>query len=127
MLYNIVVVFAIHQHESPTGDMCVSIFELHSHLPLLFIPLGCPRALGLSALLHASSLHWSSILHMVSMLFSQIISPLPSPTESKSLFFASVSLLLPCVYDHHYHLSKFHIHAFIFSIGVSLSDLLHSV
>ena len=30
----------------------------------------------------------------VSMLFSQIIPPLPSPTESKSLFFISVSLLL---------------------------------
>ena len=30
----------------------------------------------------------------VSMLFSQIIPPLPSPTESKSLFFISVSLFL---------------------------------
>uniref|UniRef100_A0AC11CUX8 Uncharacterized protein n=1 Tax=Ovis aries TaxID=9940 RepID=A0AC11CUX8_SHEEP len=30
----------------------------------------------------------------VSMLFSQIISPSSSPTESKSLFFTSVSLLL---------------------------------
>ena len=30
----------------------------------------------------------------VSMLLSQIIPPLPSPTESKSLFFTSVSLLL---------------------------------
>ena len=29
----------------------------------------------------------------VSMLFSQIIPPLPSPTESKSLFFTSLSLL----------------------------------
>ena len=32
----------------------------------------------------------------VSMLFSQIIPSLPSPTESKSLFFISVSLLLSC-------------------------------
>ena len=30
----------------------------------------------------------------VSMLFSQVIPPSPSPTESKSLFFISVSLLL---------------------------------
>ena len=34
----------------------------------------------------------------VSMLFSQIIPPLPSPTESKSLFFISVSLLLSRIY-----------------------------
>ena len=33
----------------------------------------------------------------VSVLFSQITPPLPSPTESKSLFFTSVSLLLPCM------------------------------
>ena len=42
----------------------------------------------------------------VSMLFSQIIPPSPSPTESKSLFFTSVSLLLSHIYGHHYHLSK---------------------
>ena len=33
----------------------------------------------------------------VSMLFSQTIPPSPSPTESKSLFFTSVSLLLSCI------------------------------
>ena len=33
----------------------------------------------------------------VSKLFSQIIPPLPSPTESNSLFFTSVSLLLSCI------------------------------
>ena len=32
----------------------------------------------------------------VSMLFSQIMPPSPSPTESKSLLFMSVSPLLPC-------------------------------
>ena len=35
----------------------------------------------------------------VSMLFSQTIPPSPSPTESKSLFFTSVSLLLPSIYS----------------------------
>ena len=34
---------------------------------------------------------------LVSMIFSQFIIPLPSPSESKSLFFISVSLLLPCI------------------------------
>ena len=33
----------------------------------------------------------------ISMLFSHSIPPPPSPTESKSLFFTSVSLLLPCI------------------------------
>ena len=33
----------------------------------------------------------------ISMLFSQIIPPLPSPTESKRLFCTRVSLLLSCI------------------------------
>ena len=59
------------------------------------LPLGCPRAPALGALLHASNLHWLSILHMVmyvSMLYSQIV-PLSPPTESRSLFFTSMSPL----------------------------------
>ena len=57
------------------------------------------------------------------MLFSQIIPPLPSPTESKGLFFTSVSLLLSYIQGHRYHLSKFHIYALVYCIGVYLSDL----
>ena len=43
----------------------------------------------------------------ISMLFSQIIPPSPSPTKSKNLFFTSVSLLLSRIEGHRY-LSKFH-------------------
>ena len=51
----------------------------------------------------------------------------PSPTESKRLFYTSVSLLLSRIQGYHYHLSKFHICALVYCIGVFLSGLLHSV
>ena len=65
------------------------------------------------------------IIHVL-MPFSQIIHP-PSPTESIRLFYTSVSLLLSRIQGCHYHLSKFHIFALVYCIGVFLSGLLHSV
>ena len=66
------------------------------------------------------------IIH-VSMPFSQIIPPSPSPTESKILFDTSVSLLPSHIQGYCYHLSKFHIYVWVYCIGVFLSGLLHSV
>ena len=63
----------------------------------------------------------------VSMPFSQIITPSPSPTESIRLFYTSVSVLLSRTQGYCYHLSKFHIYALVYCIGVFLSGLLHSV
>ena len=60
------------------------------------------------------------ILH-VSTPFFHIILPLPSPTESKRLFSTSVSLLLSHIQGYRYHLSKFHIYALVYCIGVFLS------
>ena len=61
--------FAIHRHESATGAHVSLHPEPPSHLPPHSIPLGCPKAPGLSALLHALNLHWSSVLHMVIYMF----------------------------------------------------------
>ena len=102
--------FAIHQHESATGVHP----EPPSILPPHTIPLGHPSAPAPSNQYPALNLDWRfiscMILH-VSMPFSQIIPPSPSPTESKRPFYTSVSLLLSRIQGYHYHLSKFHIYA----------------
>ena len=57
----------------------------------------CTRSERLS---HASNLGWRSASPQIiytSMLFSRNIPPPPSPTESKRLFYKSVSLFLFCI------------------------------
>ena len=47
-----------------------------------------------------------------------LLLPPISPTESKRLFYTSVSLLLSRIQGCHYHLYKLHIHVLIYCIGV---------
>ena len=97
LLYNIVVIFAIHWHESAMG---VHVFPIMSPLPpsspshpsgssqctIPEHPVSCIEP-GLAIYFTYDNIH-------VSVLFSQIIPPSPSPTEFNSLFLIPVSFLL---------------------------------
>ena len=111
---------------------CVPKHEPPSYFPPHNIPLGHPRAPAPSMLYPASDIDWRFDSYMIVYMFqwqcfSQIILPSPSPSESKSPLYTSVSFLLFCIQGHHCHLSKFHIYVLVYCIGVFLSGLLHSV
>ena len=122
--------FAIYQHESTTG---VHVFPILNPLPppSPYHPSGsyqCPSPkLPVSCIKPGLVIRFLYDIIHISMPFSQIIPPSPSPTESKRLFYTSVSFLLSLIQGYHYHLSKFHIYALVYCIGVFLSGLLSSV
>ena len=119
--------FAIHQHESATG---IHMFPVLNPPPSS-LPSGSSQCTSpkhpVSCTEHRLAIRFLYDIIHVSMPFSQIIPPFPSPTESKRLFYTSVSLLLSHIQGYRYHLSKFQIHALVYCIGVFLSGLLHSV
>ena len=77
---------------------CVLHPEPPSHLPAQPIPEGCPSALALSALFHASNLDWLSILHMVTYMFQcyslKSSHPRLLPQSPKSILYSCVSCCL---------------------------------
>ena len=123
--------FTIHQHESATGVHMFPILNPASHHPPHTIPLGHPSASAPSILYHASNLDWRFISHMILHMFQchspKSSHPRPLPQSPKDCSNTSVSLLLSCIQGYRYHLSKFHIYALVYCIGVFLSGLLHSV
>ena len=112
------------------GCTCVPKHEPLTHLPPHNISLGHHHAPAPSMLYPASDIDWRFDSYMtvhVTMPFPQIIPPSPSPSESKSLLYTSVSFLLSYIQGRHCHLSKFHIYVLVYRIGIFLSGLLHSV
>ena len=79
------VAFAKHRHESATGIHVSPHPEPSSHLPPHPIALGCPRAPALSALLHASNLHWSSMCSSVAQLYPTLCYPVDCSTSGFSV------------------------------------------
>ena len=122
--------FAIHQHESATG---IHVFPIMNPPPSssLYHPSGSSQCTSpkhpVSRIEPGLAIRFLYDIIHVSVPFSQIIPPSPSPTESKRLFYTSVSLLLSHIQGYRYHLSKFHVYALVYCIGVFLSGLLNSV
>ena len=120
--------FAIYQNESCTG---IHVCPILKPPPSPYHPSGSSQCTSpkhpVSCIEPGLATHYIYDIIRISMPFSQISPPSPSPTESIRLFYTSVSLLLSCTQGYCYHLSKFHIYVLVYCIGVFLSGLLHSV
>ena len=108
--------FAIQQHASTTD---VRMFPILNPLPppSPYHPSGssqCTRPkLPVFCIKPGLAICFTYDIIHVLMPFSQITPP-TSPTESKRLFYTSMSLLLSRIQGCHYHLSKFHIYALVY-------------
>ena len=128
LLYNIVLVLPHINMNPPRAYPCSPYWTpppTSLPIPSLWdIPVHQPQA---SCIEPGLAIHFLYDIIHVSVPFPQITPPSPSPTESKRLFYTSMSLLLSHIQGYRYHLSKFHIYALVYCIGVFLSGLLHSV
>ena len=130
LLYNIVLVLSYIDMNPPRVYMCFPSWTPFSP-PSPSYPSGSSQCTSpehpVSCIKPGLAIYFTYDIVHVSMPFSQIIPLSPFPTESKRLFYTSVSLLLSHIQGYRYHLSKFHIYALVYCIGVFLSGLLHSV
>ena len=104
------IVFAIHQHESNMGIHMFPILNptpTSLPIPSLWSSQCTSPKLPVSYIEPGLAIRFLYDIIHVSMRFSQIIHP--PPTESKRLFYTSVSFLLSRIQGYHHHLSKFHI------------------
>ena len=128
LLYNIVLVLTYINMHPPRVHTC-SPFSTPLLPPSPYHPSESSQftipKLPVSCIEPGLAIHFLYDIIHVLMPFSQIIPP--RPTESKRLLYTSVSLLLSHIQGCRYHLSKFHIYALVYCIGVFLSGLLHSV
>ena len=112
------VVFAIHSHESSMGVHLYPILNPPSQPPSPSHPSGSSQCTSperpVSCIEPGLAICFTYDNMYVSMLFPQVIAPLPSPTVQKSVLYISVSFAV--------FLSKFHILALIYCIGLFLSD-----
>ena len=130
LLYDIILVLPYTDMNPPWVYRCSPSWN-PLPLPSPFYPSGSSQGTSpkhpVSCIEPGLAIHFTYDNVHVSMPLSHIILPLPSHTESKRLFYTSVSLLLSRIQGYRYHLFKLHIYTLVYCIGVFLSGLLHSV